>query len=391
MFARPSRCPLAVASAGLVLAACALVGCDDGAPAGVAHASVGVAPPAPRIPAAVAVDAPVLDAERDVPAAEASEAADAFLGEADAPRLRALATAAVASVEKGRGGRSLAFEITLADGTRGYFKPEQSFSAAHFWSELAAYHLDRELGFGRVPATVGRRFSWEKLRQAAGADRRVRELAIAPDGTVRGAFIAWVTGGLDPLPLPREWERWVRVQPGVGLTPYQRPAEYRAMLHGSRDPSLEALDPRRPLAEASADTAERPAELSDLLVFDYLVQNVDRWGGGFTNVRTRGPGGPLVFLDNGAGFWPNEQRLPLMEARLRHLQRFRRSTVEALRRFDRARFEARLARDPLAPLLEARQLDGLEARIAAALAHVDAMHEAHGEAIYFDDGASGAR
>jgi hypothetical protein len=155
------------------------------------------------------------------------------------------------------------------------------------------------------------------------------------------------------------------------------------MLRGSRDEGLEVLDRRRPQAETEPEGADRAAELSDLIVFDYLIQNVDRWGGGFTNVRTRGPGGPLVFLDNGAGFWPNEQRLPLMEARLRHLERFRPSTVLALRRFDRARFEARIAGDPLAPLLDAHQLEGLEARVSAALEHVEAMHAAHGEAIYF--------
>jgi hypothetical protein len=143
------------------------------------------------------------------------------------------------------------------------------------------------------------------------------------------------------------------------------------------------LDRRRPLAEPAPEGADRAAELSDLIVFDYLVQNVDRWGGGFTNVRTRGHGGPLVFLDNGAGFWPNEQRLPLMEARLRHLERFRPSTVEALRRFDRARFEARIADDPLAPLLDAHQLDGLESRVSAVLEHARAMHTTHGDAIYF--------
>ena len=50
------------------------------------------------------------------------------------------------------------------------------------------------------------------------------------------------------------------------------------------------------------DRADRGAELSDLVLFDYLIHNIDRWGGGFTNVRTRGEGGPLVFLDNAGGF-----------------------------------------------------------------------------------------
>ncbi|MBC7171206.1 MAG: hypothetical protein H5U40_02200 [Polyangiaceae bacterium] len=306
-----------------------------------------------------------------------------FLGESDELRRRSLESEPIASVEKGSGGRSLGFKITLRDGTRGYFKPEQSFSAAHWWSEVAAYYVDRELGFGRVPPLVGRRFGWKELRAAAGDDRRVRELAIAADGTVRGAFIGWVDGGLEPLGLPREWERWVRVRAGLGTTPYQRPAEYRAMLGGSRDEGLEALDPRRRRAEASPEPAERAAELSDLIVFDYLIQNVDRWGGGFTNVRTRGANGPLVFLDNGAGFWP-DPRLPLMEARLRHLERFRRGTVEALERFDLARLEARIARDPLAPVLSAKQLGDLGGRVEALRAHIGAMRAQHGERIFFE-------
>ena len=137
-------------------------------------------------------------------------------------------------------------------------------------------------------------------------------------------------------------------------------------------------DPARPIA-AAPDTRERPAELSDLIVFDYLTQNVDRWGGDFTNVRSLGPGGPLIYLDNGAGFWLGEQRLGLMEARLKALQRFRRSTIEAVRRLDIERFGARLGADPLAPVLNEKQLDGLAQRRRAVLQHVDAMVARFGE------------
>jgi hypothetical protein len=131
---------------------------------------------------------------------------------------------------------------------------------------------------------------------------------------------------------------------------------------------------------ATPDTEERPAELSDLIVFDYLTQNVDRWGGDFTNVRSRGLGGPLIYLDNGAGFWLGEQRLGLMEARLKALQRFRRATIEAVRNFDIERFAARLQEDPLSPVLNEKQLDGLALRRSAVLEHVDAMVARFGEA-----------
>jgi hypothetical protein len=141
----------------------------------------------------------------------------------------------------------------------------------------------------------------------------------------------------------------------------------------------EATDPSRPVAKAP-DNPERPAELSDLILFDYLTQNVDRWGGDFTNVRTRGPGGPLIYLDNGAGFWLGEQRLGLMEARLEALQRFRRSTIDAVRALDLDALAKQMRGDPLAPVLNAKQLDGLRRRRQAVVDHVDALIARFGEA-----------
>jgi hypothetical protein len=315
------------------------------------------------------------------PRGSSQEEPAAFLGQPDADRIEALRTAEISEVTKGRGGRSLAFRITLADGTRGYFKPKQTFSAAHWYSEVAAYYLDRALGFGRVPPTTGRTFQWSELQAAAGSDDRVSELGIAPDGTVKGAFIWWIPEPLKRVRMGRKWERWVRIQKSLPVTPYQRPVDYRADLN--RRPGVrEATDPSRPIAQAP-DIEERPAELSDLMVFDYLTQNVDRWGGDFTNVRSRGPSGPLIYIDNGAGFWLGEQRLGLMEARLKALQRFRRSTIEAVRKLDIERFSARLREDPLAPVLNEKQLDGLAQRRGAVLRHVDAMVARFGETRVF--------
>lgn len=310
--------------------------------------------------------------------ASSQTAAPAFLGEPDTSRVGALRTGEIAEVKKGRGGRSLAFQITLKDGTRGYFKPKQSFSAAHWYSEVAAYYLDRALGLGRVPPTTGRVLRWKDLEAAAGPDDRVAELSIAPDGTIRGAFIWWIPERLQRLRMGRQWERWVRVQKTLPITPYQRPVDYRADLN--RRPGVrEATDPNRPVAK-NPDVDTRPAELSDMIVFDYLTQNVDRWGGDFTNVRTRGADGPLIYLDNGAGFWLGEQRLGLMEARLKALQRFRRSTIDAVRALDIDAMAADMATDPLAPVLNDKQLDGLAQRRQAVLDHVAAMVGRFGEA-----------
>ncbi len=313
---------------------------------------------------------------------------DTFFEQADAPLLEALASKAIARIEKGRGGRSLGFRITLDGGQKGYFKAEQTFSAANWYGEVASYHLDRMLGLGRVPAVVSRSFPWARLQPAAGADARRSEI-IVRDGQVRGAFVAWVTGALRPMEHEEGWERWVRVKywPSTAISPFQRPAVWKQEIEQVRRlgndyrPKDERL--RRRNLKPEPVRPDRPAELSDLILFDYLTRNIDRWGGENGNVLVRGDGtGPLIFLDNGAGFEPGEVRPSLMEARLHVVQRFRRRTIEAVRAFDIKRFEARLAREAVTPVLSRAQLNALETRRKALLDWVAEMENIHGEAIW---------
>jgi hypothetical protein len=312
---------------------------------------------------------------------------DAFFGEADGPIRAALTSGSIASIEKGRGGRSLAFRVTLDNGQKGYFKPEQTFSAANWFGEVAAYHLDRLLGLQRVPAVVSRVFPWKALEPVAGTDPRKSEV-IARDGKVVGAFVAWVTGGLRPMVQALGWERWVRVEHFTtsAVSPFQRPILWKRQVALARRVGTDWRSPEERAelrrARPEPDRADRPAELSDLIVFDYLTRNLDRWGGGNANVLVRGEGGPLVFLDNGAGFEPGNWRPDLADARLYVLQRFRRRTIEAVRALDLARFEARLAAETVTPVLPKTQFHALRARREALLAWVSELEAQHGEAIW---------
>ncbi len=313
---------------------------------------------------------------------------DTFFDTDDAPVREALASRNIAHIEKGRGGRSLGFRITLEGGQQGYFKPEQTFSAANWYGEVAAYHLDRMLGMGRVPAVISRSLPWQRLATAAGEDARRAEV-IVRNGQVRGAFVAWISGKLQPLDQKEGWERWLRVKywPSTAISPFQRPAVWKHELdqvrvHGGDFRSKEERLRRRNL-RPEPDRADRPAELSDLIVFDYLTRNLDRWGGENGNVLVRdGAAGSLVFLDNGAGFEPGQVRPSLMEARLHVLQRFRRRTIQAVRAFDLKRFEARLLTESLAPVLTRAQLNAVETRRKALLDWVSEMEASHGEAIW---------
>ena len=306
--------------------------------------------------------------------------AEGFFGEHNDDALRqALLKGRILKVEKGRGGRSLGFKLTLDTGEKAYFKADQTFSAANWFGEVASYHLDRMLGIGRVPLVVSRTFEWAALSPAAGNDFRRNEV-IVRNGQVNGALVAWVEGALSKLPHQPGWERWVRVQhwSSSAITPFQRPAVWKKQIDGRLVKSEAEKHALRP----EPDREDRAAELSDLIVFDYLTRNQDRWGGENANVLIRGPHGPLVFLDNGASFEPGVPQPTLMEARLHALQRFRRKTIAAVRAFDLERFKARLAAEPLQPVLTDAQIHGLMVRRKALLEWVAHNEKEHGEAIW---------
>lgn len=298
-----------------------------------------------------------------------------FFEHPDRPIRQALADQPIESVERGFGGRSLGFRITLADGTRAYFKPAQSFSGMSWQAEIAAFHLDRELGLGRTAPSIGRRVALDALLEAAGDDPRVEELQ-PEDGHIDGALIWWVPDRLHALPLPDGFERWLRIDDALPpITPYQRANLYREQAAALTEdtPPREVPEPPDP------DREDRPSELSDLIVFDYLIHNGDRWSSNRSNLRIVGEGGPLMFLDNAAGFTMRRPRTPLMDARLTGVQRFRRATIAAIRRLSLRRFERRLDRDPRAPLLDPEQLEHFAARREALLEHVDGLIAQFGE------------
>jgi hypothetical protein len=325
-----------------------------------------VDPPAP--PIAIADDAGADDAA-------ITEIGPSFLGAPDAPILEVLARSGVTRIERGTGGRSVGFRLTFEDGSRGYFKPEQTFSGSHFYAEIASYHLDRMLGLGRVPPTIGRRLAWAPLRALVGRER-ASEVIVRGD-EVCGSLSWWVPEPLVRLSVGLGWEAWARFSPPLAVSPFQRARVYAIEASGGAVVQ-DASETRR--AADAPDVADRAAELSDMVLFDYLTENIDRWGGGYTNVRTRGDAGPLVFLDNAAGFIEAPQASPgFMDARLHAIQRFRRSTVEAIRALSIDGLRERVEHDACAPILNARFYAQLEERRVALLAHVDRMIAEHGE------------
>jgi hypothetical protein len=171
-----------------------------------------------------------------------------------------LCRGAVRAVKRNHGGSSITFKLTIEGGGRAAFKPDQEAGFSRYRAELAAYRLSELLGYGRVPPSCERTLGAQSMMAAAGTDdpfraRLGRELRVGSGGGVRGAAILWVDG-IRPLDL--------------------FPGEV----------------PRHPLVQ----------RLSDMILFDELTANWDRWSGG--NVFTDASGGDLVLIDNAAAFGP---------------------------------------------------------------------------------------
>jgi hypothetical protein len=158
------------------------------------------------------------------------------------------------------------------------------------------------LGLPNVPRAVLRTYDAAKLRGAlapSGAGELFDREVIVTDGAAKGALIPWVEA-LEFVPLEAEpwrsrWRSWLR--------------------KGAAIP-----DDQKKLA----------AEISTMLVFDYVTANFDRWSGG--NVGRDKSTGTLLFIDNDGAFYeaPHEAPLKRQFELLRSVQRFSRSFVKSL-------------------------------------------------------------
>jgi hypothetical protein len=281
-----------------------------------------------------------------------------FLGLDDDAVLARICRAAFARVERNRGGSTVSFKVRFENQQKALFKPQQRSEIANYRAELAAYRVSRLLGIHRVPPACGRLVPRATLQRAGDAtgdaefSRRVMTELLGRGEEVPGAVLYWVPGALEPVP---------------GVEAY---------------PAL--LDPARPLDPAQAGLA---ADLSTLLLFDFLNDNVDRWSGG-NILRQRaegaGPPGPMLFMDNGASFSAiHEGRGARPEDQARRLAavgRFSRAFVAALRGLTAESLGAAVGGDPLGPCLSPAQIAAVLTRRDAIVARVDAAVRAHGEA-----------
>jgi hypothetical protein len=280
-----------------------------------------------------------------------------FLGLDDEALLARICDAPIERLERNRGGSTVSFRLRLAGGQKALFKPQQQASVANFRAELAAYRMSRLLGLHRVPPACGRMVPRALLQHTADASgdaafsQRVLTELLGRADAVPGAVLFWVPGQLDEVP--------------------------------GNETYATLLDLAQPLAPEREGLA---ADLSKLLVFDFLNDNVDRWSGGNILQQRASAGAPpsaMLFMDNGASFSAIHDGLgarPVEQARrLAAMGRFSRSLIDRVRALTADSIRAAMSDDPLGACLSDTQIQAVLTRRDLVLARVAEVLRSHTE------------
>jgi hypothetical protein len=292
--------------------------------------------------------------------ATAEDSSGTFLGMDDAFLIRRLRREPIARMKLNHGGSSLSFRVDLADGSRAAFKPAQTNLQTIPRKEVAAYRINRLLGLSAVAPATPRMVSREEIFSHLHGDTvpalsRLRsEIVFDPRGNTAGVMMYWI-------PAIKE----------SGLDTPEGVAE-----------SVQWLTPGRPIP---AGKHALVAQLSDMVVFDFLIANPDRYSGG--NMMTNEDGTRLYFMDNTLSFFLEPEGNERTRAALHRTQRFSRRLYEALGRISEATLVQVLAQaaEGEYEILTKPEIRAVVSRRDYVRRYVDGLLAAHGaaEVLYF--------
>lgn len=235
----------------------------------------------------------------------------------------------------------------------GMIKPHSELGQTYYRGEIAAYRLCEIMKCGfKVPRNFEVRFRLPEFLRAYG----VRSLQNKSTGYARRfSDIIVFDDQEDGEPwIHATFKDWV---PGYTTFPVEHVDGWIALLNGYipietlREMSLaEALAPMAAMERADiagmlarneegTDALDFARQLSNLHVFDYLMNNWDRYSTLYFGVNCQWNHGQFVSIDNGASFQVRNDNgaSAWSRTRLRVIRRFSKSTVTAIRAMDRER------------------------------------------------------
>nr|XP_046271231.1 extracellular serine/threonine protein kinase FAM20C-like [Scatophagus argus] len=265
-------------------------------------------------------------------------------------------------------------------------------------AEIAAFHLDRLLGFNRVPPVVGRLINVTTEIREITTDRRLsRTFFTSPAGNecFYGQCEYYCSTEHPVCGQPHALEvSLAAMLPDLSLaprrswrSPWRRSYSRTKLAQWEKDPAYCDTVKQTP----PYNHGTRLVDLIDMAVLDFLMSNMDRHH--YETFDKFGNETFLLHLDNGRGFGRHSRDEPSILAPLQQCCRIRRSTLLRLRLLSLPHFclsdvmRESLAQDPLAgmaPLLSETHLSALDRRLATVLQVVQTCQQHHKDVIYND-------
>uniref|UniRef100_A0A4W5QR17 FAM20 C-terminal domain-containing protein n=1 Tax=Hucho hucho TaxID=62062 RepID=A0A4W5QR17_9TELE len=322
-----------------------------------------------------------------------------------------MATQRILSAVQKSGGTQLKLIMSFPNYGQALLKPmrqerdaETDFNLFYFSdferhnAEIAAFHLDRVLGFCRIPPVVGRLINVTTEIRAITTDHKLsRTFFTSPVGNlcfhgqceyycstenpvcgrpqVLEVSLASMLPDLSLAPR-RSWRSpWRRSYSRTKLAPWEKNPDY-----------CDTVKQTPPYSQGT-----RLVDLIDMVILDFLMSNMDRHH--YETFEKFGNDTFLLHLDNGRAFGRHSVDEPSILVPLRQCCRIRRSTLMRLRLLSLPGFRLSdvmresLSQDPLesvAPLLSVQHLAVLDRRLKTILQAVHTCLEHHDDVIHDD-------
>ncbi|KAM9770129.1 extracellular serine/threonine protein kinase FAM20C-like [Menidia menidia] len=305
-----------------------------------------------------------------------------------------LATNRVVSAVQKSGGTQLKLVMSFPNYGQALFKPmkqerheETNFNLYYFSdferhnAEIAAFHLDRILGYRRVPPVVGRLVDVVKEIKDITTDRKLaRTFFSSPVGNVcfYGECSYYCSTEHAVCGRPRDLEASLAVMlPDNSLaarrswrSPWRRSYSRSKLAKWETNPEYCSTVKKT----SPYDKGTRLVDFMDMVILDFLMSNMDRHH--YETFEKFGNDTFLLHLDNGRAFGRHSKDEPSILVPLEQCCRIRRTTLLRLRLLSSPQYHisdvmrASLSRDPLhkvAPLLAEPHLAALSRRLKTVL------------------------
>lgn len=292
----------------------------------------------------------------------------------------------VSTIKRIGGGSSLVYKFLKDKETIAAFKPFQKRFQSNYRSEIAAYRLCPAMKCGfDVPVNVPVWFDFDAFssmyaRNSANPREEFSEIIPTKldDGTHRidGTYKDWIKEFADfPIEFSSVWKIWLN--PGKQKSEMEVSASTLLPVFESKHKRGKKFANKLAPHLEGVTVYQIARQLSNLLVFDYLINNWDRFSGApeLYGVNCQFKHGRFMSIDNGAGF--SQTPNPKPERHFMEISRFSRMTYEAVKAFDKAKMQDYLF--PNATLHEQEKFETFWKQREKYLKYVDACIKKNGE------------